>query len=187
MVYVRNRQRSMRRGRGRGFSTNRRPTVWVRNYIQSPPDSVQYGARLVTAQDLDPGARVGSTVVRIHGQFMHITTGVDAQIAHYLGIAILPESTIEVDTVPEVLPWTDRNAVQWLYWMKFYIAGDNRFGTVVGATGEVMTVHSFDVKAKRRFYAPSDNLIAIVQRDPNFGAAQGRVFGVTSSVLLKLS
>lgn len=185
MVY---RARRARSGSRRGRRSPARSYVWVRagsGPTGLPKDNPNYVFDLVPDGNLDPGARVGSTVTRIRGMISLGYTAPDYYSSLTVGISIQqPESSA---TAPAISPVDHANAADWLYWNRFHVSqGTNGAGYVMG-TDLFLTAFDFDAKASRRFTAPNDHLYIYMSfRDEGTRLPQQSI-AVVSSTLLKLS
>lgn len=172
--YRSRRTRSPSRRRG----SSRRSNVWVRQ-SGSNTNTAVFASDLLSGS-IDPGAVVGSTVVRVRGSVdFGLNTTSPTVGGIYLGIAVTEREPTPL--TPLIKPFEDMNSVQWMYWE--YISVASRAQGVSGnlTNGGSFNV-AFDVKASRRIPSPSMTLNLFTQ--PVSVVPAG--FTVTTSVLLKV-
>lgn len=130
---------------------------------------------------LDPGARLGATVTRIHIELR--ARWVVAQVTppiwfFYLGVYVGPST---FPTLP-LGPGAHANDVDWMFWRA--IGPQSAGNLVIGAT-DMSAQYTFDVKSQRRFYEPTDKLWMIGQAEGNQGVTDSLEPAVTVSTLIK--
>lgn len=183
MAYSRPR-RSPRRGR-RGFSSRpARRKVWVRSqYVTAAAVLANYGNTVWSDNDLDPGARLGSTVLRSVGSIEILGAGPWTSGGVFVGFAIYNVSEWLDPLTPPITPWEDRNSVDWMHW-SYYSVSDPRTQVVkndaTGTTGS-FTI-PFDIKSRRIISQPQESLIFVVQNNSLQGTAGANL--VSSSLVL---
>lgn len=183
-------RRTVGRSRGRRSSSLRRfssprQRVWVRAVAPNPAPGVvaDYGFILIPDLMLDPGARVGSTVLRIHGT-LQINCGAVTKTdpGFFFGIAVTDVNGFNLPAQPPILPYTHMNGVDWMAWGYFPVASRN-----VGyysSTSSTTYSYPFDVKSKRRITQPQENLVLVFQ---NNGIEATVGLNLSTSTLLALS
>lgn len=187
MTVVYRRRRTPRRGRRGRSSSFRRPTVWVRSFKLNVPDQGggNHALDLLDGADIDRGAVVGSTIVRVRSNVG--ISGVDTNVpplpsGFFIGVAIGQVGG------PFPIPGTDRNTIDWMWWKYYSIIGRdvgyNEQKDETGVlTGRYMAV-DLDVKSSRRIISPLETLFAIIQYN---SIPAGANTNIVSSVLLKIS
>lgn len=195
MVYYRRRTGRSRARRGSSRrSVNRRSNLWIRT-----PElrTTQLAALETWAFDLtsetylDPGALIGSTVVRVRAS-IEVAFGpnsVGGNTQAIFALAVAPKDVLQ--PIPGVKPYENRNDWDWMAWEPFSPVGVNQTGfvTAIPAPTGVVTNHVVDVKSSRRLITPNDTLVGFLQFHPGSATEPGNitVAAVWSSVLLKLS
>lgn len=176
-----------RSSRSRGYRPNRR-VVWYRGIASAATTPVPIGSQGVNllpedagiAGGLDPGARLGATVMRVRGALeLSTATGTGFKDNRFTwGITVAP-----LDSVPQ--PEVDRNRYQWLTWS--HLAPWNQtYEVLIQATNAHWAVN-FDVKAKRVITQPAETLLAMFQPVSTMPAANWVDWAFSWSVLLKLA
>lgn len=165
----------------------KRQTMWVRNVHNSGANPISaYGQPLIPGDVLDPGARVGSTVVRTVGD-LTLTSGVVSSLVGVMALGILVmDTTGWTDaTQPPVRPVGHRNlsAARWMHWRYLPLAELKPWHPTITNTGAQFHYH-WDVSVNRRMAGLGDNVVLVVELI-SFPENTGIVFG--SSTLIKLA
>lgn len=133
---------------------------------------------------LDPGARLGATIIRIHmvlrAHFVVSQIETPAWmfwVGIYVGPALAP--------APPPGPGAHANDVDWMFWKPVTPGspGNLVFGTAPDQ--HVSAALEFDIKSQRRFYEPTDKAWLVGQLENNSGITTGLEPTFTSSVLIK--
>lgn len=175
------RSRGARRGR-RGYSASRHP-LWIRQALANPTpvaDGTTIRFDLIPDAQLDPGARIGSTVVRTFLTLTFIYDSVVNQVNPgafkiYAGVMVHPHS--ETASPAQQPDW------DWMWWQQI-----NPMSEALGAlpaTGQVWQRHLplVDIRAKRVMYDQMDKPFLEIQPA---GGGLSSIY-VASSVLIKQS
>lgn len=171
---------SRRRSGGRRYGSRRQP-LWIRQFESAAADIPNVGFDLLPDDAVDPGAKLGATVVRIRGELAIMSTGNPYENSFTVGIAVAER---EADyNAPVLNPATDANTVDWLYWESWIAPGDSTLA--VQATGQVYHSRHVDAKSSRRIYAPGQTLALYVAVDTTPAQHLGPRW--SGSVLLKLA
>lgn len=154
-------RRPARRARG-GRSIVKRTPVWIRsNFTQAvTPVAVHY-ADLVPATDLDPGARVGSTAIRIRGSAtIHLGAPAVTAAAMVVGVAVM-----DFELGAAIKPFENRNDVDWMYWRMMDLSSVDlgKFYTPINAPTAASLTHEYDVKSSRRMWQPGMTAFCFLQ------------------------
>lgn len=196
MAYQRRTVGRSRSRRSRGSRSNRRTSLWVRTAYNSGVIAgglANWGVPLVPTPndplsvggDLDPGARIGSTVVRVLATVEITGPALTNSIGgYYVGAAVADASDFALNTAPPILPVDDANSVNWAYWD--YIPNSSPYDKLGYLTAGTETSQTFkvDVKSKRRFINPNDQMFLVIQAV----SVAGRVgVNVAASTLLHLA
>lgn len=165
----------------------KRQTMWVRNVHNSGANPVlAYGQPLIPGDVLDPGARVGSTVVRTVGD-LTITSGpVSSAVGHLaIGLLVMDTTSWTDATQPPVRPVGHRNlsAARWMHWRYFSLASLAKHNPANANVFGQFDYH-WDVTVNRRMSGLGDNLVLTLEII-SFPENTGLVFG--SSTLIKLA
>lgn len=178
------RTRSTRRTSRRSYRPVRRK-VWVRATQSSTVGVVaNYGFNLIGSGMLDPGARIGSTVVRtiLTVEFIAGALVLPGANGFFAGLAVANTVGFTVGGTPPILPVTHANSVDWMHWSYNAVA---QVGTgVLTGTADTHIGKVFDIKSRRVMSQPDENLIFVVQ---NNGIANTTGVNITSQVLLLLA
>lgn len=189
MAYRQYRRNYSARGR-RSRRSSRYPvrtTHWYRQANVPFGDSLLSGPAaldLLPDDVLDPGARLGATVTRVHLKVDAYWTPAIAALPDwhmYFGLYVGPGAPAA--QIPS--PATALNAVDWFFWETLSVHNvDN--GTILNETAASYSVgYTRDVKSQRRFYEPTDKVWAVAELRNNAGYAAGNGPTVTVSVLIK--
>lgn len=178
---------SRRRARTRA-ATPRRANFWVRQTVNNatpaaPPSANAFN--LLPDVSLDPGARLGSTVVRTHIDFFLTFTASFTAIVNsaiWIGLA-----RYDFALVSGISPATSWNNVDWAVWRKLSVSSLNSQAFGDPSTQVQFSIDAadpLDVKSARRMEEQSDTWVFFVQPVATPAVAE---IDVTSSVLLKLA
>lgn len=192
MTYRRTVGRSRRSGR-RNPRSNQRRTLWVRDrFLVSATAPNTATSVLIPDTRLDPGARVGSTVMRILGSVtVHQGTKNTAYAGFYIGVAVTDVTGFSGGTTPPpILPTTNQSGVDWMHWMwvPLSLGGVNFLGseglTSAGTVTENAWTYSFDIRSRRVLSQPAENCIMVLE---NSGLANVVGVNFVTSTLIKLA
>lgn len=170
----------------RPFSESQAPGTGVAGELSAGPVVID----LLPDAVLDPGARLGATVERIHLKLNAEWVTAQASMPDwnaYLGLYVGPG----LSPSPPPSPAGALNAVDWMFWRALGAlegGGATAFLTVgvePDLTTHIGTVYNFDVKSKRRFYEPTDKLWAVMELRNNQGYQASLAPALTASVLIK--
>lgn len=180
-----------RRSRGgrRVSSSNRRSNLWIRNVAGVfGQEWVRSGFDLIPASELDPGARVGSTAVRLIGSLNVIqesaTPNLDSIV--YFGVLVSPvEGTPDqAFNNPSIDPLVNRNQMDWMFWKAYPL---NEYSTAFSNAGATLCTYPIDIKSSRRLVSPQDTVNVYITFSPGNSTMVSMNWWITSSLLLKLS
>lgn len=140
---------------------------------------------LLPENQLDPGARLGATVVRVRGTLSWYGGGVgDLENTITVGacVAEVDPATNPAAGAPALDPLGDANSIDWFYWNRLYSTD----ATVTGTTGTThLTTFYIDMKAARRIPAPQ--MTALFYLHLNERTLDSSIIEFTTSTLIKLS
>lgn len=177
------RTRSSSRRRG----VNKRTNLWVRSWTVSAVGVVaNYAVECIPNTSLDPGARIGATVVRTLGTVELLgAQPTSASGGLFVGLAV-GDVINWTATAPPFLPVTDANLVDWMHWRYLPLASlaVGKYANPPGAPTTASFVYDFDAKVSRRMNQPNEGLVLVVQ---NNGIAGTTGLSVAVQTLLKLS
>lgn len=181
MAYYRRPRTSTKRSR---YSRPKRQNVWVR-YFQSglvAGSNQNHGIDLIPPSIIDPGAVVGSTIVRSRGSFNVNAGAVTSAYGGFIVGAAILDRADTIESQPQ--PYANANDVDWMFW-RFYSLGDPECGVFSNATEANVSI-SVDLKAQRKLHQPSDTLIAFIQ-PVSITSNPVPAYNASFSTLLKLS
>lgn len=184
MAYRRTVGRSRRSG-SRRRSSFRRP-IWVRathSSVALTGASTSYGAALIPDVEIDPGARLGSTISRVHLTLSISTPVPTSATAVLVGMAVTDVSDFGVNTDPPINPYDNEAGADWMLWR--WIPTVNAFPGmgITNLQGGWQIGYEFDVKSKRVIAQQQENLVFVVT---SIGVPWSGV-NIASSTLLHMS
>lgn len=140
---------------------------------------------ILPSVDVDPGAVVGATAVRVHADFL-ISSGPpqNTLAGAFFALAVM-EREVGAETLPSPMGW--RNHVDWMHWEFVPLAMDKFATTQLGEPVTAIGAHyRIDVKSARIFTSPKMSLLAHMQI-LNWAATPAASGICTASTLIKLA
>lgn len=173
--------RSSRRSRGRS-------TLWVRHQEVTPVGVLaNYGVNIFPAAELDPGARAGATVVRCLGVFELLGAALTSATGGlFIGLAVTNISNFGTNTTPPILPFADRNGVNWMHWRYVPVSSlaVGKWANPPGTPTTISMSYEFDSKSSRVMNSPHESCVFVVQ---NNGISGTTGANFVFSTLIKLA
>lgn len=184
MAYRRTVGRSRTSTRSRRGSASGRRHLWVRHTEVSPVGTIaNYGIRIVPDSKLDPGRRIGSTVLRCHIVIEILGAELtSASGGWFFGLAVMDVTEFATSSTPPELPIVNNapnNGVDWMAWGYRPFSHKDVGSSVVASTRS--TTWELDVKSKRVIALQGENLVFVLQNNGYTGTTG---VNFVSSVLL---
>lgn len=176
------------RGRSRRFSSRYSPRrasrqqFWVRTVQKGVTHDATSGMgviNLLSPADIDPGALVGSTVIRTRIDWQ-ANAGV---ISSLYGDVYFGVSLQDVDASYVITPAVDYNNFDWMHWSRKNISQLFRSSAVAPGTETVFAME-IDVKSKRKITLPGTSLYFQWQYEA-FASTPASTAVISASVLLR--